>query len=110
MHDDRGGRGEQGSVSGEQLLSLGGQQWPFAASTRGGTLHDVTLDRRRWPLSVYAVGERISVFAPEGAATLHEIDPNANVIADLKRVILPEEVAAAPQRRSLFGFRRKSAS
>ncbi|MBK7531356.1 acetyl/propionyl/methylcrotonyl-CoA carboxylase subunit alpha [Piscinibacter sp.] len=63
---------------GEQLLSLGGQQWPFAASTRGGTLHDVTLDRRRWPLSVYAVGERISVFAPEGAATLHEIDPIAH--------------------------------
>jgi 3-methylcrotonyl-CoA carboxylase alpha subunit len=63
---------------GEQLLALGGQQWPFAASTRGGTLHDVTLERRRWPLSVYAVGERISVFAPEGAATLHEIDPIAH--------------------------------
>ncbi len=63
---------------GEQVLALGGQQWPFAASTRGGTLHDVTLDRRRWPLSVYAVGERVSVFAPEGAATLHEIDPIAH--------------------------------
>jgi 3-methylcrotonyl-CoA carboxylase alpha subunit len=63
---------------GEHLLALGGQQWPFAASTRGGTLHDVTLDRRRWPLSVYAVGERVSVFAPEGAATLHEIDPIAH--------------------------------
>ena len=63
---------------GEQWLALGGQQWPFAASTRGGTLHDVTLERRRWPLSVYAVGERVSVFAPEGAATLHEIDPIAH--------------------------------
>jgi 3-methylcrotonyl-CoA carboxylase alpha subunit len=63
---------------GEQVLALAGRQWPFAASPRGGTLHDVTLDRRRWPLTVYAVGERISVFAPEGAATLHEIDPIAH--------------------------------
>ncbi|MGD9915913.1 MAG: CpaE family protein [Rhizobiaceae bacterium] len=46
--------------------------------------------------------------AVDRGVPLHEIDANANVIADLKRVILPEEVAAAPQRRSLFGFRRKS--
>jgi len=64
---------------GEQWLSIGGgTQWPFACSSRGGTRHDVTLAGRRWPLSVYAAGERISVFAPEGSATLHEIDPIAH--------------------------------
>jgi pilus assembly protein CpaE len=45
---------------------------------------------------------------------LQEIDPNANVINDLKRIILPEEAVAAPKKsRSLFnmgrGLLRKSA-
>ncbi|MGE0499725.1 MAG: CpaE family protein [Rhizobiaceae bacterium] len=43
--------------------------------------------------------------AVDRGVPLHEIDPNANVIADLKRIILPEEVGAArPKRRSLFGL------
>ncbi len=36
---------------------------------------------------------------------LHEIDPNSNVVNDLKRIILPDEVIAAPKKaRSLFGL------
>ncbi|KQZ28653.1 response regulator receiver protein [Mesorhizobium sp. Root552] len=43
--------------------------------------------------------------AVDRGVPLHEIDPNANVIQDLKKIILPEEVAAAPQKtRSLFGI------
>jgi pilus assembly protein CpaE len=45
--------------------------------------------------------------AVDRGVPLHDIDPNANVITDLKRIILPEEVAAAaPKRRSLFGLRK----
>jgi len=38
---------------------------------------------------------------------LHEIDPNANVINDLKKIILPEEaVQPRAKSRSLFGMGR----
>jgi len=49
--------------------------------------------------------------AVDRGVPLHEIDPSANVIADLKKVILPEEVIASKNKaRSLFslGFRRKA--
>ncbi len=47
--------------------------------------------------------------AVDRGVPLHEIDPNANVITDLKRIILPEEIAAAqPRKSSLFGFMRKA--
>jgi pilus assembly protein CpaE len=43
--------------------------------------------------------------AVDRGVPLHEIDPNANVINDLKKIILPEEAVAAPQNsRSLFGL------
>jgi pilus assembly protein CpaE len=43
--------------------------------------------------------------AVDRGVPLHEIDPNANVVNDLKRIILPEEaVAAAKKSRSLFGI------
>ena len=63
---------------GAQELAAEGKQWPFAASPRGGALHDVALGERRWPLAVYATGERISVFAPEGSAAVDLIDPIAH--------------------------------
>jgi len=63
---------------GAQVLALGAEQWPFSARSRGGALHDVTLGERRWPLAVYATGERLSVFAPEGSAVLDQIDPIAH--------------------------------
>jgi 3-methylcrotonyl-CoA carboxylase alpha subunit len=67
---------------GAAWLALGGgpaaRRWPFACHFRGGARHDVTLGERRWTLSVYATGERLSVFAPEGSATLQEFDPIAH--------------------------------
>ncbi len=35
---------------------------------------------------------------------LHEIDPDANVIQDLKRIILPEEAEVVAKKRSFFAF------
>ncbi len=66
------------SHRGEMLLSIAERSWPFAASARCSTQHDVTLGERRWTLSVYADGERFAVFAPEAAATLHIVDPIAH--------------------------------
>jgi 3-methylcrotonyl-CoA carboxylase alpha subunit len=59
---------------GAMLLAIGAQRWPFAASARGDGKHDVQLGERRISLSVYAVGERVSVFAPEGSATVNKVD------------------------------------
>jgi pilus assembly protein CpaE len=43
--------------------------------------------------------------AVDRGVPLHEIDPNANVVNDLKRIILPEEaVVATKKSRSLFGL------
>jgi pilus assembly protein CpaE len=43
--------------------------------------------------------------AVDRGVPLQEIDPEANVINDLKKIILPEEVIATSQKsRSLFGF------
>jgi pilus assembly protein CpaE len=43
--------------------------------------------------------------AVDRGVPLHEIDPNANVVNDLKRIILPEEaVTAVKKSRSLFGI------
>jgi pilus assembly protein CpaE len=48
--------------------------------------------------------------AVDRGVPLHEIDPNANVITDLRKIILPEEVVAKKQARNLFslGFLRKA--
>jgi pilus assembly protein CpaE len=47
--------------------------------------------------------------AVDRGVPLHEIDPAANVITDLKKIVLPEEVIA-PKQRSMFSlpFRRKA--
>lgn len=59
---------------GAMTLVLGDQRWPFEANARGEGQHDVQLGERRATLSVYAVGERVSVFAPEGSATVSHVD------------------------------------
>src|SRR4051794_22886366 len=48
--------------------------------------------------------------AVDRGVPLQEIDPNANVVNDLKKIILPEEVMATKPQRSLFSlpFRRKA--
>lgn len=49
--------------------------------------------------------------AVDRGVPLQAIDPSANVIRDLKRIILPDEAGAAAARKSLFSlpFRRKTA-
>ena len=42
--------------------------------------------------------------ALDRGVTLQEIDPQANVIQDLKRIVLPEEAGPAQKKKSLFGF------
>jgi 3-methylcrotonyl-CoA carboxylase alpha subunit len=59
---------------GAMTLVLGEQRWPFSASARGDGRHDVQLGERRISLSVYGVGEHVSVFAPDGSATVGKVD------------------------------------
>jgi 3-methylcrotonyl-CoA carboxylase alpha subunit len=59
---------------GATVLELGEHRWPFSATALGDGMHDLTLGERRLRLSVYRVGERIAVFAPEGSALLTEVD------------------------------------
>ena len=63
--------------SGMTIVS-GAQRWPFSAASRRDGRHDLTLGEHRWTLSVYATGERFSVFAPEGSAVVDEFDPIAH--------------------------------
>jgi 3-methylcrotonyl-CoA carboxylase alpha subunit len=60
--------------SGALWLAVGGDRWAFAAEPRGADGHEVTVDGRRWSLTVYASGEQVSVFAPEGSGVAHEVD------------------------------------
>jgi len=66
--------------NGSQTLVVGTQRWPYAARLRAGTanLHDVTLGEHRHALTVYATGERFSVYAAQGGATIEEYDPIAH--------------------------------
>jgi 3-methylcrotonyl-CoA carboxylase alpha subunit len=59
---------------GATVLEIGEQRWPFTATALGGGAHDLSVGDRRLRLSVYRVGERIAVFAPEGSAVLTEVD------------------------------------
>jgi 3-methylcrotonyl-CoA carboxylase alpha subunit len=63
---------------GALTLALGGQRWPFVTRALGAERHDVTLGDRRWTLAVYAEGERITVFAPDGSLALQEVDALAH--------------------------------
>jgi 3-methylcrotonyl-CoA carboxylase alpha subunit len=46
----------------------------FAARALGADRHEVQLGTRRLTLSAHAVGEQVTVFAPEGSAQLREVD------------------------------------
>jgi 3-methylcrotonyl-CoA carboxylase alpha subunit len=66
------------SHHGALMLQLGDKRWPLVIGSRGGALHDVTLGESRHVLTVYAVGERISIFSPDGSAVVDEFDPIAH--------------------------------
>jgi 3-methylcrotonyl-CoA carboxylase alpha subunit len=55
-------------------LAVGASRWAFSATPRGADRHEVTVDGRRWSLAVYADGEQVAVFAPEGSGVAHEVD------------------------------------
>ena len=69
----------------------GGERQRFDAHARGGDQHDVVLGSQRWLLSVYALGESVSVFAPEGSATVTEVDvlAHAGESGDAGRLTAP---------------------
>jgi 3-methylcrotonyl-CoA carboxylase alpha subunit len=65
---------------------------PFGARGLGDHRHDVTLGTARWTLAVYAVGERLAVFAPQGQRELREVDALAHAGESAR----PEGRLAAP--------------
>jgi len=66
------------SHAGEMVLALAGQRWPLQLVSRAADVHDVTLGGTRHVLTVYATGERLSIFSPDGSAVVNEIDPIAH--------------------------------
>jgi 3-methylcrotonyl-CoA carboxylase alpha subunit len=63
---------------GALTLAIGEQRWPFRSAPLGQDRHDVILGDARWTLAVYAEGERITVFAPQGTMALQEVDALAH--------------------------------
>jgi 3-methylcrotonyl-CoA carboxylase alpha subunit len=59
-------------------LEIGEAGWPLRVRALGGDRHDVTLGERRLRLSVYAHGEHVAVFAPEGRGDVREVDDIAH--------------------------------
>jgi 3-methylcrotonyl-CoA carboxylase alpha subunit len=67
-------RGHDGRLT----LEAGDGRWPLSVQPLGGARHDITLGPRRLQLEVFGHGERLAVFAPEGAALLKLIDAIAH--------------------------------
>src|SRR6266478_7282489 len=63
---------------GALTLVISGRQWPLLLHASIGDHHDILIGQRRWALTVFASGERASVFAREGSATVLEVDVIAN--------------------------------
>ncbi|MES3012938.1 MAG: acetyl/propionyl/methylcrotonyl-CoA carboxylase subunit alpha [Pseudomonadota bacterium] len=62
------------SHDGATQLTVGERRLPLIALPLGDDRYDVTLDQRRLALAVYAIGESVAVFAPEGSALAREVD------------------------------------
>ncbi len=67
---------------GGALLKAGGVEVAFASRALGGDRYDVVLgtgaDTRRFALTVYQVGEQVSVFVPQGSAQATVVDTLAH--------------------------------
>ncbi len=63
---------------GALTLAVGERRWPFSTRALRNDLYDVQLGERRWTLAVYAQGERVTVFAPEGTLALQQVDALAH--------------------------------
>ncbi len=55
-------------------IVVGDARWPFATRQLDTDRHEITVDGRRWVVDVYASGEQLTVFAPEGSGIAHEVD------------------------------------
>ena len=66
------------SAQSRNELQIGAQRWAISSRALGGGQYDTTLGERRLRLAVYAQGERVAVFAPEGSAVLRQIDAIAH--------------------------------
>ena len=63
-------RGHDGAAT----LTAAGERLAFASCPLGNDRYDLVLGERRLTLEVHAVGESVTVFAPEGSALLREVD------------------------------------
>jgi 3-methylcrotonyl-CoA carboxylase alpha subunit len=59
---------------GAEWIVVGDARWSFACARLDADRHEITVDGRRWVVAVYASGEQVSVFAPEGSGIAHEVD------------------------------------
>ncbi|MED5618246.1 acetyl/propionyl/methylcrotonyl-CoA carboxylase subunit alpha [Ideonella sp. BN130291] len=59
-------------------MALGDRRWPLQTAALGPERFDVTLGDQRVRLAIYAQGEQLAVFAPQGSALVREIDPIAH--------------------------------
>ena len=71
-------RPHSAAADGRLALHIGDRAWPFTSQALGEGRHDLVLAGRRLRLSVYARGERVAVFAPEGMAVVRQIDAIAD--------------------------------
>ncbi len=63
--------------AGTATLVMGTQRWPIETSARSADRFDITLGTARLSLTVYATGERFSIFSADGSAVVDEFDPVA---------------------------------
>ena len=59
---------------GSLTLQAGGERLSLQCRPLGSDRYDLTLGTRRLSLSVYAIGESVAVFAPDGSALVREVD------------------------------------
>ena len=61
-------------ADGTARISVGDAHWPFTTRQLGADRHEIMVDGRRWVIDVYASGEQLSVYAPEGSGVALEVD------------------------------------
>ncbi|MFN0185701.1 MAG: acetyl/propionyl/methylcrotonyl-CoA carboxylase subunit alpha [Aquabacterium sp.] len=59
---------------GQCRLRIGEQSWAFLATAIGDDSYDICLGEQRLTLAVHVRGEQVTVFAPQGSATVQEVD------------------------------------
>ena len=55
-------------------IVVGDARWQFETRPLDADRHEIVVDGRRWVVAVYASGEQVSVFAPEGSGVAFEVD------------------------------------